>query len=339
MKTYTFHVSGMHCNACVLMTESELREYAPVTGAKTSLATETVEVTGNFEGRTEEEVASELSQVLKKHGYALSVEKLAPASKRWDEFSYAIPLAGALVLAFVALQRLGLVNLIPGEATFMTPFLVGVVASVSSCLAVVGGLVLTMSSAFAKSGGTVRPIATFHVARIAAFFVLGGMIGALGSAFRLGTTATLVVQVALAAVMLILGVNLLDVFSGAKKFQLSMPRFLSARIFATSKMTNALVPTFVGALTFFLPCGFTQSMQLYALSTGSFLSGGLTMLAFSIGTFPVLALVSFGSFSLEKSARKGIFLRAAGILVIAFAAFNLANALAATGIIPPIFNL
>ncbi|MEK7480118.1 MAG: hypothetical protein AAB665_02395 [Patescibacteria group bacterium] len=37
-KTFTFHVSGMHCNACILMTESELMDVPYVTNANSSLA-------------------------------------------------------------------------------------------------------------------------------------------------------------------------------------------------------------------------------------------------------------------------------------------------------------
>ncbi|NCP77121.1 sulfite exporter TauE/SafE family protein [bacterium] len=41
-----------------------------------------------------------------------------------------------------------------------------------------------------------------------------------------------------------------------------------------------------GALTFFLPCGFTLAMQAYAITTGSFITGALTMMAFALGTAP-----------------------------------------------------
>jgi sulfite exporter TauE/SafE len=43
-----------------------------------------------------------------------------------------------------------------------------------------------------------------------------------------------------------------------------------------------------GALTFFLPCGFTFAMQLYALSTGNFWMGMAVMAIFAIGTLPGL---------------------------------------------------
>lgn len=102
---------------------------------------------------------------------------------------------------------------------------------------------------------------------------------------------------------------------------------------------HTLTPILVGIATFFLPCGFTQSMQLYTLTTGSFLDGGLTMLAFALGTLPVLALVSFSSFSIKNSSKSGIFFKTAGLVVIMFALFNLINSLVVIGLIPPIFTI
>jgi hypothetical protein len=92
------------------------------------------------------------------------------------------------------------------------------------------------------------------------------------------------------------------------------------------------------ALTLFIPAGFTQSMQIYTLSTGNFLNGGLTMLVFALGTLPVLALISFSSFSIQNSTKAGIFFKAAGLIVILFAVFNILNTLVAAGYIAPIFN-
>jgi len=100
-----------------------------------------------------------------------------------------------------------------------------------------------------------------------------------------------------------------------------------------------LSPLLVGIGTFVLPCGFTQSMQLYALTTGSFMHGALTMFVFALGTFPVLALLSFGSLNVAHKPWKGIFFKTAGIIVIVLALLNLANALATAGIINPLFNL
>ena len=337
-KTYTFYVTGMHCSACVLMTESELQDVPEITHAKTSLATNTAEVTGNFGDKHITDIAAELSNVLSKHGYSLSVEQSAK-KKKWGEFKFAVPIAAVCIVLFVALQKLNIVNIVDTRSvTYGTSFLIGVIASLSTCLAVVGGLVLSMSATFAKEGDKIKPQLLFHAGRIGAFFVLGGAIGALGSIFILSTRASVILGFLIGGIMLLLGINLLDIFDGAKKFQPALPQWLSRRALGLSKINHRFTPLLVGVATFFLPCGFTQSMQIYTLSTHNFLTGGLTMLAFALGTLPVLALMSFSSLSIQKSSQSGIFFKTAGLVVILFALFNIINSLVVIGLIPPVFN-
>jgi sulfite exporter TauE/SafE len=205
-------------------------------------------------------------------------------------------------------------------------------------MAVVGGLLLSMSATFAKEGDKVKPQLLFHLGRIISFFVLGGVIGAIGSAFTLSINATFIINLIIGAVMIILGINLLDVFHFAKKFQLGMPKFVSRHALGVSRFNHTLTPFLVGIVTFFLPCGFTQAMQIYSLSSGSFLNGGLTMLSFALGTLPVLSLISFSSFSIQNSSKSGIFFKSAGLIVIMFALFNLINSLVVIGLVQPVFN-
>ncbi len=337
-KKYTFHVHGMHCNACVLMTEGELGDLPNITHVKSSLKNHSVEVVGDFGDKTLGQIAEELTASLKSHGYVISVEKQTK-EKKWSDFKIAIPIALVFAVLFVVLQKIGLVNLVnAGNVTYGTAFAVGIIASLSTCMAVVGGLVLSMSATFAKEGDKVRPQIMFHAGRIISFFILGGVIGVIGSAFTLNTSATFTLSLIIGIVMLILGINLLDTFHWAKKLQPSMPKFIAKHAHGVSKFNHTLTPLAVGVATFFLPCGFTQSMQLYTLTTGSFFAGGLTMLAFAVGTFPVLALISFSSFSIQKSLKAGIFFKTAGLIVIMFALFNLINSLVVIGLIPPLFN-
>ena len=320
------------------MTESEIAEVAGVSSVKSNLGNHTAEITGDFGDKTTEQILSELNQKLSKHGYRVSEEK-EEKKINWGEFKIAIPITIAFVVFYIVLQKIGLVNLINiSKVTYGTAFMVGIIASLSTCMAVVGGLVLSMSASFAKEGDKVRPQIMFHLGRIASFFVLGGVIGMLGSAFQLNTFGTFILGLIIGLVMLVLGINLLDVFPWAKKLQPGMPKFLSKHALGVSKLNHSLTPMLVGIATFFLPCGFTQSMQIYSLSTGSFLQGGLTMLSFALGTLPVLGLLSFSSFSIQKSSKAGIFFKTAGLIVILFALFNLINALVVIGALPPIFN-
>lgn len=338
MTTHTFHVKGMHCQACVLLTESELQDVEYITKAKSNLALCCVEVTGEFGDRAADEIAQDLTRVLAPHGYELLLQPAARAN-RWSDYALAIPIALAVVAGFILLQKLGIVNLInTGSVTYATAFMIGIVASLSTCMAVVGGLVLSLSATFAKTGDRVRPQVWFHASRLVSFFILGGIIGSLGAAFTLNTAVTSALSVAVGLVMLLLGLNLLDVFAWTKRLQPSMPKFVSRRAWGAAKANHTFTPLLVGVATFFLPCGFTQSMQLYTLTTGSFIQGGLTMLTFALGTLPVLALISFSSLGIQKRAQSGVFFKTAGLIVIFFALLNLTNSLVVLGVIPPVFN-
>jgi len=336
--TYIFHVNGMHCKACTILIEDTIRELPHVESVHVSLADRRVTVTGDFDG-SPEGIAEELTKLVSKHGYTISTEKVSHDAG-WGDFTYALPIALLLIAAFIFLQKAGLTNLITSsDVSYGTAFLIGLIASVSSCLAIVGGLVLSLSASSVREGGTWRTLGFFHVGRIGGFFVLGGLVGLLGNSLHLGLTANAVLGGIVALVMLILGVNLLDVFHFTKRLQLTMPARFSKRVVAGSTHDHYLAPLLVGIGTFFLPCGFTQSMQLYALSTGSFMQGALTMFTFALGTFPMLALLSFGSLNIAHQSWKGIFFKTAGIIVIVLALLNLANALATAGIINPLFNL
>jgi sulfite exporter TauE/SafE len=178
----------------------------------------------------------------------------------------------------------------------------------------------------------------FHGGRLISFFVLGGAIGALGSAFQLGQSGTFVLSFIVAVVLLILGINLLDVFPWAKKLQPTIPSFIGKRVHGLKNVNHTLTPLLVGIATFFLPCGFTQSMQIYTLTTGNFLTGALIMGAFALGTLPVLALLSFSSLGIHRKAQSGVFFKTAGLVVVFFGIFNLINSLVAAGVISPLYN-
>lgn len=339
LKKYNFHVHGMHCKACVALIDSEMSELPEVKNAKSSLSDHSLVLEADFGAKSDQEILDYLTSKVNSFGYSVSFEK-ENHSKKWSEFKIAIPVALGFLILFVTLQKVGLVNLVnTSNVSYGTAFVIGIIASLSTCMAVVGGLLLSMSASFAKEGDKTKPQILFHVGRIVSFFVLGGAIGALGGAFTLGITGTFVLGIIIGLVMLILGINLLDVFHFTKKLQVSMPSTISRYAHKVKNINHTMTPFFVGIATFFLPCGFTQSMQIYTLSTGSFIKGGLTMLAFALGTLPVLALISFSSFSIKDSSKSGIFFKSAGLIVIIFALFNIINALAIIGLIPPLFNI
>lgn len=337
-KTYIFNVHGMHCKSCVFLIESEIGALPNITYVKSSLNNHSLTVTGDFGDNTVEQIVEELTVPLKSRGYTLSLEK-GKSIQNWSDFKIAIPIAVMFAVLFVILQKIGLVNIVnTNSLSYGTIFAIGAVASLSTCMAVVGGIVLSMSATFAKEGDKTKPQVLFHLGRLISFFVLGGVIGVLGSAFTLNTFTTFILSLIIGIVMLILGINLLDIFHFTKKFQPSMPKFLSRHALNITKINHTFTPFLVGLATFFLPCGFTQSMQIYTLTAGGFFQGGMIMFMFALGTFPILALLSFSSFSINKSSKSGIFFKTVGLIVIMFAIFNLINSMVVIGLMPSLFN-
>ncbi len=333
---YLFHVQGMHCKACGILVSEKLAGAPGVERVTVDEKHNTVAVVAARE-EPPEALARELGALIAKDGYSLSVER-AKFVPKWGEFRVAAPIALLFVSLFYALQKVGLVNLITADKINLpAAFGIGLVASVSSCLAVVGGLLLSVSAEYAKEGER-TPLVLFHAGRLISFFILGGVIGLIGSAFTLGAFTTLALGTLVGLVMLSLGLNLLDVFPWAKQLQPRMPAFFTRARTRVVAFEHGLVPFLIGASTFFLPCGFTQSMQVFSLSTGSFIAGAFTMTAFALGTLPVLALISVTSVELGRGKWSGVFFKTAGLLVIAFGIMNIVNSLAAAGIIRPVFG-
>ena len=86
----------------------------------------------------------------------------------------------------------------------------------------------------------------------------------------------------------------------------------------------------LGAVTFFLPCGFTQAMQLYAISSGSPAAGILIMGLFALGTAPGLLSIG-GLVAALKKTTTSKFFKFAGVVVVALAMFNISNGFNLTG--------
>ena len=170
--TYTFHIKGMHCKSCSLVIEQELGDLSYVDKVKADIKTQSVKVTGDFSGVPAEALAKDFSTLLVNHGYTLSVEK-HKVDKKWSEFKIAIPITLVFVAVFIFLQKIGLINMVnANQMSLGTVFTIGVIASLSSCMAVVGGLVLSMSATFARDGDRVKPQVLFHSGRLVSFFML-----------------------------------------------------------------------------------------------------------------------------------------------------------------------
>ncbi len=335
LKKCEFYVDGMHCAACELLIEDELSQVKGIQNIKANLSEGKVYMDAEREVKAEE-----LSRLVEEFGYKIVQNKEVATEYKKKDLLIGFLIAIAFFVLFLLVQKAGVINLASstGQITLPFVFTIGIIASLSTCMAVVGGLVLTLSSNYAKEHQA-KPMIFFHISRIVGFFILGGLIGLLGTAFVLTPAVSFILNLILFVVMLVMAINLLEVFPVAKKLQLRMPKFIGKRVMQVGETNNFLTPVLLGAVTFFLPCGFTQSMQLYSLTTVSFINGAVTMLVYALGTLPMLALISFASTKFSKGLKSGLFFKTAGFIIILFAIFNFTAALAAIGVITPIFNV
>ena len=242
----------------------------------------------------------------------------------------------ALVFAFRQFDLLPRGLSVSDTMSYGLVFLIGLVASVSSCIAVTGGLLVAMAAKYNETTDTrpglqrLKPLIYFNAGRIISYTLLGGAVGVLGSALTLSNEMNGVLTIVASAIMILLGLNMLKIFPPLGRVLPGMPKFFGHKIHDLAARDAKGSAFVLGAATFFLPCGFTQALQLYVLAKGSFAVGALTMLAFSLGTLPALLSLSAVS-SFARGAFQKHFLKVAGVAVIVLGLMNIQYGFVLTG--------
>ena len=209
-------------------------------------------------------------------------------------------------------------------------FLVGAMTSLH-CVAMCGGINLSQSSRAAQSGGRVaRANLLYNTGRIISCTLTGCAVGALGTAISFSDGARAGVQLFAAAFMLVMALNLLGGFDCLRRFTPRLPGGLGRLATRLGKGRGSL---FIGLLNGLMPCGPLQAMQLCALSAGSWWMGGLSMLAFALGTTPLMLGFGLLGGRLNGRFRAPMRVISAG-LVLVMAVGMLSNGLSLLGIQP-----
>jgi sulfite exporter TauE/SafE len=215
-------------------------------------------------------------------------------------------------------------------------FVTGLTTGGLSCLAVQGGLLASslaaqieqdmLSQAQAQPGrgkrqaikpaGHVLPILLFLLAKLAAYTLLGALLGLAGSFLTFSPVARALLLFAIGVFMIGNGLRMLNVHPFFRIFSVEPPRFITRYIRRRAKNgTDLATPLFLGALTVFIPCGVTQAMMAVALGTGSAVAGAALMFAFTLGTSPVFFLVAYLTAQLGSRLER-FFMRFVAVVVL-----------------------
>jgi sulfite exporter TauE/SafE/copper chaperone CopZ len=352
----TLSVDGMHCASCEVLIEKKLKKINGINSVEANLNTHQVEIETNGDDLD----IKEINRIFEENGYVFYTQKkIVNEAKLFSVIDgkliinrqkggvffkgIGITLIILIALFYIENSKLGQYASISETSSLGSFFVFGIIAGLSSCAALVGGLLLSLSKQWSElyiheDGGFKRafPFIMFNVGRLLSFAVFGGLLGLLGQMLGLSATANPIVTgvliILVSVYMLLLGLNMLGV-NYIEKFNFKIPRFISSKISDEENFKGKLMPFIVGALTFLLPCGFTLNVQAIALTSGSPIWGGLMLLAFALGTLPMLVLISFTSVKLaQKPKLNAMFNIVAGILVVLFALYNLNSQLNVLGL-------
>lgn len=335
-------INGMTCASCELLLEKKLKAVSGIQDVDIDHRSGIARITTTGKPLNYARIAN----VITNAGYAIAdgttptLSTIQPDSRKWMEIGGALLVIFAVYMLLDALHLLSFTPSLSGTLSAGGIFLIGLVAGTSSCLAVTGGLMLALAARHNANHLSetqqekLKPLLHFNVGRLISYFILGGAIGALGQSFTLSARMSGYMSIIVACIMLYLALSILEIIPKGS-FPIRPPKKLSRWIMGLSESNHPLAPFSLGALTFFLPCGFTQSLQLAALASGNFATGAMIMFLFALGTLPALIGVSVLSATASGGFSR-IFLRFSGTLVLVLALFNIHNGLALAGFTFPL---
>lgn len=318
----TLKVKGMFCSNCELKIENKLSKLNGVSKVKASFNKEEVKITYDKNIITQEEIEKNITKL----DY-----KVIKDTKVNVQSIYILIIILGIYVILKALGLLNIFNIFPTVETTMSYgmlFIVGLLTSVH-CIAMCGGINLSQSINSVKNEGKIlKSNAYYNLGRVISYTAIGGIVGAIGSVITLNGVFRGLVAIIAGILMIIMGINMLGIFPFLRKLNIRMPKKLAISLNKSKKGKSSF---YIGLVNGLMPCGPLQSMQLYALSTGSFFGGAISMFMFSLGTVPLM--FEFGSIVSKlnkKFAEKMLMVSAVIILILGIGMLN--NGLSLSGL-------
>ncbi|WP_444659515.1 urease accessory protein UreH domain-containing protein [Caproiciproducens sp. R2] len=341
----TLKIEGMTCANCALKIESTLSGLSGVEKVSASYGSGTATVVYDPEIIRLEKIIAAIEEL----DYHVTDDKNLRSAKKESaakeqaggtaDKKFVSQLIGVGLLLFagylIVQNTVGL-NFIPEVSQNMgygILFVVGLITSLH-CVAMCGGINLSQCVSYrygendTGKWSKLKPSLMYNAGRVLSYTIVGGIVGGLGSVVSFSGTAKGIVAILSGIFMVIMGLNMLDLFPWLRKFVPRMPKFFGSKIYRNQGKHG---PFYVGLLNGLMPCGPLQAMQIYALGTGSVLAGAASMFVFSLGTVPLM--FSFGalsSFLSSKFTHK--MMKASAVLVMLLGVVMLNRGFALSGI-------
>lgn len=195
------------------------------------------------------------------------------------------------------------------------------------CLGMCGGLMgaLTLAIPAEQRSRRWRLLLAYNLGRAISYALAGLLLGVAGWAVA-NSPAAMAMRFLAGLLLIVMGLYLAGWWSGLTRIeQLGRGLWkhlqpLSRRVLPVSSLPRALL---LGALWGWLPCGLVYSTLLWAASQGNVLDSAALMLAFGVGTWPVLIATGLAAERTSALLRRRAVRTAGGVLVMLFGAWTL----------------
>lgn len=217
------------------------------------------------------------------------------------------------------------------DSGFFAVFLIGLLGGVH-CAGMCGGIVSALTLQIRTQRAAWPLHLAYNLGRITSYVVAGvlmGMVSSLGLMLEYWLPVQMALYIAANLMMIGLGLYLAGM-TRALAFIERAGQWLWRRVQPATRRflpVRGVAQAFpLGLLWGWLPCGLVYSVLALALLSGSAARGGLTMLAFGLGTLPNLMLAGL-LLARFRHVMQGRALRlASGALVLGFGVWGLVNA-------------
>ncbi len=306
-------VGGMTCGGCEIHVEKSISEIPYITKVKAYHQTgrllietdETIDI--NDPG-----ILTSIEEKIIDGGYKF----LGKYVKKTEGFSIKQWVGVVIILAaiYLVVKETGILTRLPVIESSMgygLIFIIGLLTSVH-CIGMCGGINLSVSLSGNKKKKSIKPALLYNAGRVVSYTVVGGIVGALGSVISItGSMQGIIVGIA-GFFMILMGIKMLGFLPIIDKIIPKLPKSFTSKIIGKGSGKG---PFIVGILNGFMPCGPLQSVQIYALGTGSAVTGAISMFLFSLGTVPLM--LGFGSITAILSSKfQGRILKISALLVL-----------------------
>ena len=350
MEHTKLYINGMICINCQTRIQNALKKQAGITQATVCYETKTADISYDASVISLEQIQSLIDEL----GYSASNQKASRVKTVCRIFRE----LGIIVVLFFLLQHFGILNylaptsLADAQMGYGMLFVIGLITSVH-CIAMCGGI--NLSQTLQKETKPAKNVSrtmfqnavSYNTGRVISYTAIGGILGGIGALTGMAGTLQAssffqgLLKLLAGALMVVMGINMLGLFPGLRRFHLRMPLplFQKGKQEGKSKRNSKKIhafhkrrtPFIIGLFNGLMPCGPLQSMQIVALASANVVTGAFSMFFFALGTVPLM--LGFGSViaSLGKRFTKQV-LTCGAILVTVMGLSMMSQGTALSGI-------